>query len=50
METMIEQAVKFHGHICPGLMIGIRAVQIARREFGSPWSESDMVAVSETSN
>jgi formylmethanofuran dehydrogenase subunit E len=28
----IEGAVKFHGHSCPGLAIGIRAAEIALRE------------------
>lgn len=30
----IERAIAFHGHVCPGLMIGIRAAEVCLKEFG----------------
>ena len=44
---LIEKTIAFHGHSCPGLAIGIRAVELAFRELGRP-EETDMVAVAET--
>jgi formylmethanofuran dehydrogenase subunit E len=43
----IDQTIAFHGHSCPGLAIGIRAAELARRELG-PFEDIEMVAVSET--
>jgi formylmethanofuran dehydrogenase subunit E len=45
-QRMIDQTIAFHGHCCPGLVIGIRAAELALREFGGPGPE--LVAVSET--
>ncbi|WP_147819728.1 FmdE family protein [Salidesulfovibrio onnuriiensis] len=30
----IEATIDFHGHVCPGLSIGIRAAELCLREFG----------------
>ena len=46
-KDVIEQTIAFHGHSCPGLSIGIRAVELAVRELGRP-EDIEMVAVSET--
>lgn len=46
-ENIINDAVKFHGHRCPGLMIGIRASEIALREFPDTVAP-DLMAVVET--
>ena len=43
----IKDTIAFHGHFCPGLAIGIRAVELAIRDLGDP-AEVDMVAVAET--
>jgi len=43
-----EGAVKFHGHSCPGLAIGIRAAEIALREIGPHSSDEEVVAIVET--
>jgi formylmethanofuran dehydrogenase subunit E len=43
----IEAVIAFHGHSCPGLSIGIRAAELARRELGTV-PDSEMVCVSET--
>lgn len=44
---LIDKVIDFHGHVCPGLMIGIRAAELAltRRE---PDGMSDLLAVCET--
>lgn len=44
---LIQDTIAFHGHVCPGLAIGIRVVELAFRELGTP-EETQMVAVSET--
>jgi formylmethanofuran dehydrogenase subunit E len=44
---VIEQTIKFHGHSCPGLTLGIRASEWALAEFGRAVDE-DIVAVAET--
>jgi formylmethanofuran dehydrogenase subunit E len=43
----IHAIINFHGHYCPGLAIGIRAGELARREFGQV-PDYEMVCVSET--
>jgi formylmethanofuran dehydrogenase subunit E len=45
----IEEATRFHGHFCPGLLIGFRAAQIALRELGVERAEDEeLVAICET--
>ncbi len=44
---LIEATIRFHGHMCPGLAIGIRAAEIALREVGRDGDE-EIVAVVET--
>jgi formylmethanofuran dehydrogenase subunit E len=46
-KTLIEKAIDFHGHWCPGLAIGIRASELALRRLGDP-EKTDWVAVVET--
>lgn len=47
--TEVVQKVKeFHGHMCPGLAIGIRAAEIALREIGPRAEDEELVAVVET--
>ena len=43
----VEAAIAFHGHWCPGLAMGIRAAEVALRDFGKAGDE-DIVAVVET--
>jgi formylmethanofuran dehydrogenase subunit E len=43
----IEKVIEFHGHSCPGLMIGIRAAELAQSKLG-PADEADLVSVVET--
>jgi formylmethanofuran dehydrogenase subunit E len=43
-----EEAAAFHGHMCPGLAIGVRAAEIALREIGPHAVDEEVVAVVET--
>jgi formylmethanofuran dehydrogenase subunit E len=47
-EDIIRQAVAFHGHMCPGLAIGIRAAEVALRDIGPHAHDEEVVAVVET--
>jgi formylmethanofuran dehydrogenase subunit E len=42
------RVVAFHGHLCPGLTMGMQAAQIARREIGPQAPDEEVVAVVET--
>jgi formylmethanofuran dehydrogenase subunit E len=44
---LIEKTIAFHGHSCPGLVIGIRAAELALQKFAHVHKE-DLVAVVET--
>jgi len=47
-EGRIEEIVRFHGHMCPGLAMGIRAAEVALREIGPHSSDEEVVALVET--
>lgn len=38
-----EKAVQFHGHECPGLAIGVRAVEAAQMKLGITFSQDEEV-------
>lgn len=44
----VEGTVRFHGHFCPGIAIGIRAAQVALREIGPHSMDEEVVAIVET--
>jgi len=44
----LDRVVDFHGHMCPGLAMGIQAAQIAVTEFGPDDTDDEVVAVVET--
>ena len=44
----VEEIVRFHGHMCPGLAMGIRAAEVALREVGPHSSDEEVVALVET--
>ncbi len=46
--TTIEDIVRFHGHMCPGLAMGIRAAEVALREVGPHSSDEEVVTLTET--
>ncbi|HVL07148.1 MAG TPA: FmdE family protein [Acidimicrobiales bacterium] len=47
-EQTLDRVVEFHGHMCPGLAMGIAAAQIALREIGPHAKDEEVVAVVET--
>jgi len=48
---LVEEAVKFHGHICPGLLIGVRMGVAALNLLGvSRASDEELYAVVENDN
>ena len=47
-ERTIAEVVRFHGHMCPGLAMGLQASQIALREIGPNATDEQVVAVVET--
>lgn len=47
-ESFVEKCVKFHGHNCPGLLIGVKAAMYALEIFGEQFSDDEeLVCVSE---
>ncbi len=44
----LERIVEFHGHMCPGLALGIQAARIALREIGAHAPDEEVVATVET--
>ena len=47
-EELINHIREFHGHMCPGLAIGIRAGEIALAEIGKHSTDEEIVAIVET--
>lgn len=47
-EEMLARNVDFHGHLCPGLTVGMQAATIALREIGPHARDEEVVAVVET--
>lgn len=43
-----DRIVEFHGHMCPGLALGVQAAQIALREIGAHTPDEEVVATVET--
>jgi formylmethanofuran dehydrogenase subunit E len=48
VDPTIEKVRAFHGHLCPGVTIGVRVAQIALREIGPHSADSEVLAVVET--
>jgi len=46
-KELIEKTIAFHGHSCPGLVIGIRAAELVLKRLGDT-EKKDLVAVVET--
>jgi formylmethanofuran dehydrogenase subunit E len=44
----LDRVVAFHGHLCPGLALGVQAATIALREIGPHAGDEEVVAVVET--
>ena len=45
-----DDAVKFHGHACPGLAIGYRVAKFVERELGKRAGDEELVAVVENNS
>ena len=43
----IDRAVSFHGHMCPGLALGLRAAEWALQNMGCA-NDEDIVTITET--
>jgi len=50
MNIDISQVQAFHGHMCPGLAIGIRVAEKALQEMGERPGDEEVVAIIETNN
>lgn len=44
----LDDVVGFHGHLCPGLTMGVQVARIALREIGPHATDEEVVAVVET--
>ncbi len=47
-QTTVADVTRFHGHMCPGLAMGIRAAEVALTEIGPHAEDEEVVAVVET--
>ncbi|MEX2620827.1 MAG: FmdE family protein [Egibacteraceae bacterium] len=47
-EQTLDRTVAFHGHLCPGLTMGMQAAAIALRDIGPHSKDEEVVAVVET--
>jgi formylmethanofuran dehydrogenase subunit E len=43
----IEEVIKFHGHLCPGLAIGFRVAKLAEDRFSIRPEDEELVAIVE---
>jgi len=46
----LDEIVKFHGHICPGLVLGYRASALALKELGRKSIDEEIVAIVENNS
>jgi formylmethanofuran dehydrogenase subunit E len=46
-QQTLERIVEFHGHLCPGLAMGVHAAEIALRDIGPHAADEEVVAVVE---
>lgn len=46
----IEGAQRFHGHMCPGLAMGMRVAELALQEVGPHAEDEEVVAIVEADN
>jgi len=48
LDETVQKVRDFHGHLCAGLTIGVRAARIALREIGPHSADEEVVAIVET--
>jgi formylmethanofuran dehydrogenase subunit E len=46
----LEEIVEFHGHICPGLVLGYRVSMLALKELGERAIDEELVAIVENNS
>ncbi|MFH1702554.1 MAG: FmdE family protein [Nitrospirota bacterium] len=46
----LDDVVEFHGHICPGLVLGYRVSIVALKEFGDRAEDEEIVAIVENNS
>lgn len=46
----LDEVVKFHGHVCPGLVLGYRVSAFALKELGRKASDEEIVAIVENNS
>ena len=44
----LDEVVAFHGHMCPGLALGVRAAEVALDRIGPHSADEEVVAIVET--
>ncbi len=49
-KSILDTAIRFHGHQCPGLAMGLRVSLVALRELGKPAKDEEMVAIVENNS
>ncbi|KAF5410646.1 MAG: FmdE family protein [Euryarchaeota archaeon] len=49
-ESMLQTAIRFHGHQCPGLAMGVRVSEVMLRELGKPAKDEELVAIVENNS
>ncbi len=47
-QETIQKVVEFHGHMCPGLAMGIRAAEVGLAEIGAHATDEEVLAIVET--
>ena len=47
-QDTVDEVTRFHGHMCPGLAMGIRAAEVALEEIGPHSADEEVVAIVET--
>lgn len=47
-EQTLDRLIEFHGHLCPGLAMGVHAAELALREIGPHARDEEVVAIVET--
>lgn len=43
----LDEVIDFHGHICPGLVLGYRVSILALKELGERAEDEELVAIVE---
>jgi len=46
----LDDIIKFHGHICPGLVLGYRVSMLALKELGERAKDEELVAIVENNS